>query len=192
MKAIVPLLVILLVGCSSGAVKTTDDKLSRVHVDTIFLDYRFGMTVEEFNSHTLNLISDSVLLVENDVIYYPMHLEITGAVHARFSPEYANGKLMQLGVSFNPTNSVAHPELTALALKTLYMSKYGTDYTESDPIISGGTSSFTWHRGNLEVEVLQGFNDGRVFYRNLDAVKEKAAQDSIDRVNNISKARKSI
>ena len=112
------------VGCNkngkvdrSESVAASDAK----RIDTIFLDYRFGMTPKEFESHTHDLINKNELDKQG---YYHFETEPIKS-HTRLHPEYHNNKLFQLNLYTEAdSGEFASSELLYLKVITPYVKKY--------------------------------------------------------------------
>ncbi len=154
---------------SEVVTKTTNKKMASIG-DTIFLDYRFGMSQYDFYEHTKELIDSGELFKNDDGLY--AHKLVLGDLYyskdleAVFSPEYYNDILYKLSISVKSKTTIKAKginQLIQLDLFKILRSKYGFNYTTTTGIIDGA-DNYVWSDGKKTVEVMCGFDDARIFY----------------------------
>ena len=159
-----------------------------VKVDTIFLNYWFGMSEAQFKAHTKELKKQKVIY--NDRLTNLLTYDLTddgGMTHQTvYSPEYFEGELSSLKLSVKSRSELFDsPAFLTSTMAILIMRKYGRIKEETESVIDRNCSYFLWEVGNLDVELFCGLDDARLTYTDSrytakqDSLKEKAAKKTI-------------
>jgi hypothetical protein len=148
---------------------------SNEHHDTIFLDYRFGMSEAAFQEHTAELMASGKLQSDDRGLYYMLHArDHKSPLVARFSPSYHNDELYELGISCTGDGPTDTPQLMELSIVGTYMDQYYPWF-----IVPGylkGSTNYFHVKGNREIRILQGIDDARIFYTDI----QREAKKTID------------
>ncbi len=192
--------IVFLIGCKEyqkeNQQKVIDEKIeselaSLIRNDTIFLGLRFGMSKSEFNSQLKKLLKeDKIYFNEANNYEYEFsfgddELSIKGL--ATFGAEYFNDKLYKFSISVKPDGLISNPELIQLRLVLMYGSKYGHSYLKMKSLINDN-DNYIWIDGNRMIELIEGFDDARIFYTDLIAEREKKEfenKKSIEKIKTI-------
>lgn len=125
MKALcITIILVFSISCKNPDSKQKDIDTSSIDTkivdDTIFLDYRFGMTKNEFSDHTKQLISDRKL---SDSGLYDFKLDTPSKTYIQ--PYYHNNKLYNLKLVVEPTNNqYSNASMLFYELSVFYSKKY--------------------------------------------------------------------
>lgn len=148
-------------------------------IDTIFLDYKFGMTKNEVSEHTFYLAEQGKLKKDYaDEYYFEIDSKLGTKYQGKVFAGYFDGKLISFGLVFDDPN----PILVFSQLSDLYESKYGEyDYMDK-PIEDLLVFNKIWVRDNLKIIIRSGISDTYVNYIDLRFEKQKIRKDSLDKI----------
>lgn len=156
-------------------------------IDTIFLDYYFGMTKSDFINHTKKLISEDKL-ISNEFkreVYYEFEEEFGDKLYAQFAPKFHLDSLHELVLYFK-SKGLSAPELMKTQIANMYMKKYGSPSFEEENILDK-SKNYVWIKGNLKILVGNGIDDARVWYTDLrkevdiEELKDSTRSESIEK-----------
>lgn len=197
-KIIIQLTIMLLIlnSCEKIERKNEEKKLiehretelsKNIRKDTIFLDFVFGMSENEFEKHLRKLIGQEKLKIDDlGYYYYTFNFgenEIPKSGKATFSPEYFENKLFKLSISVSSDELISSPLLTQLKLVSIYSDKYGFNYFREKSAITE-EDNFIWIEGNREIELVAGISDARIFYTDLIAEKKSKISNETQAIEN--------
>jgi len=121
-----------------------DKKIKESRIDTIFLDYRFGMSESEFKNHTKKLIIENKL--DNNGKYdFKFDIPSTTSL----VPEFHNDKLysLQLILHHKDNSGFSSPELLFYPTVSFFLKKYHlVDVFEGN--------SYEYTKSNLKITIL--------------------------------------
>lgn len=153
--------------------KYRDDRMkasiAAMVMDTVFLDYRLGMSREEFQAHTLSM-ENSGKLIPNSERKLEYHLETGGyprKLTAQFRPDYHNDTLYRLTVAFTNPDGGAMDKLAMLEVYDLLRKRYGVLGWYEYPGLLKGTTNYSRVIGATSIEVYQALYDSRVVYTHV-------------------------
>lgn len=210
MKHILPFMVIILISCNSLennesnlTKKKTDNNydnydlivnrelISNIKVDTIFMDFVFGLSEKNTESHIEKLIAKQRIQKKKvlkiyvgdqfvwDLVGYPYNFVVNDSINLEtlISVDFYNDKLYKLvihSVSDTPPQAEIKDFLTKIYGEPSYLNKRGF---------------FLWIRGNRQIELTQGssiitFTDLRL---EKGSFENQLFQDSLRRANDIQK-----
>jgi hypothetical protein len=116
-------------------------------IDTIFLDYRFGMTEEELNEHTKTLRKQGKLDAEYQYTLKGHLEEYKCTIH----PKFFDGKLYELLIATKPAGST---ELAELKMVSIVQEKYRESFVKEDKLGVTDCERYNFFIGNLTVNIM--------------------------------------
>lgn len=120
--------------------------------DTIILDFIFGMTSAEVQSHFKYLLnSNRIKLNDRNEYAYEIPIEIPKNLMATFSPEYLNDSLYSMDLLID-TETFSDAVLAQLQLDILYMNKY-SNLLEVPALFNKKESDYLFINGNRQIEI---------------------------------------
>jgi len=161
----------------------TNELATNKRNDTIFLNFRFGMSEKEFKSHLNKLIEEKKLYKDpiTNFLTYDLVSDQYTTIKCTFSPEYYEGKLYKLGVSAKAKDEFSTIITVTLKLFMFYMNKYGLCDVEEKMELVEDCKKYIWIHGNRMISVMCGFSDSRIFYEDLSITslrKDKEKNES--------------
>lgn len=198
MKNYFIILIILLVSCNiptkkGGTVEEiiTNELATEKRNDTIFLNFRFGMSEKEFNQHLNKLINDKKLYKDSfsNLLTYDLVCDQYTTLNCTFKPEYFEDKLYKLEVKTTSKDNSFNEYAITLKLWFVYTEKYGRPDVEekNKPILLCNKS--IWINGNRMIELKCGWNSSRISYEDLSIRNFKRDRKKI---NSKIKAKESL
>ena len=160
-------------------------KQDTARYDTIFLDYRLGMSRAEYTDHNVQLLLKNKIRNkgQTNLKIYDTQLGEYPA-EAEFVADFYEDKLYLLIASYKIKGNVQYEPLTYVLLRNYVTQKYGFDFIEQDSgkTLSDGTKimNYTWLDGNRKVYLYLGDDDNAmVAYEDwkLHEVKKKAEEE---------------
>jgi len=142
-------------------------------IDSIFLDYSFGMSEKEFYAHTRKLYKQKKLILEDNTYVFNTKIGDAGLstkVKIRYSPEFFNDSLVSLtlGIEGDELHR-AHKGLLSVEMAGMlldaYRSKHKVHLTYESLQVNENETEFYLFKNNLLIEIKHGImDDVRVFY----------------------------
>lgn len=117
------LLTIFLLGCgNNNPVKEQKDELkyaianaecTKDYMDRIFMDFKFGMSENEVNSHFQTLLDSGKIMLDSDGVFKYLFETKQGKILTSFSVQYYKGMLCEFILKFQKMNNEVYssPEL---------------------------------------------------------------------------------
>ena len=161
--------------------KVETELATGVRNDTIFLDFRFGMDRNEVSEQLGKLVNENRLTINRPNYEYFFDFgesKIPRKAKANFNIEYFDDKLYRLILFVTSDELISAPGIIQLHLASIFSEKYGYNYLRRPSIIDD-RDAFVWIHGNRKIEIIAGFDDARVFYTDLIALKEKEKHDEL-------------
>lgn len=154
--------------------------------DTIFLDFRFGMTEKEFVKHLRKLINQEKLYTDplSNFITYDLIYDKYTTIKCTFKPDYYKDKLYELGVSAKSQDNYTSTKTTTIQLMMFFISKYGLCDVEEKMELVDDCKEYIWIQGNRKISVMCGIDDSRIFYEDLSIIKLKEAEENKETESN--------
>lgn len=159
---------------------------SGVVIDTIFLDFRFGMTPGEYKAHCKKLEQEGkIKKAGNNDAGNPIYSYTINLAHSKYdclvAPEFYEGKMNNLSLKVEP--GIYSGSMCVLELSSLYFQKY--DYRiqavhEEHPKYSN-CDMMDFYKGNLQIS-LNCLWDGKVAVQYIDnrvKIAKDAKRDSL-------------
>lgn len=181
---------------AKSLIEHREKELSKnIRKDSIFLDFVFGMTKNEFQKHLKKLKKLKKLKTDNLGYYYYTFKfgenKIPSTGKATFSPEYFENKLYKLKISVDSDESISSPLLMQLNLASIYRDKYGFNYFREKSFFTE-KDDFIWVEGNREIELVAGITDARIFYTDLITEKKSKIKKRKKAIENKKEIRNDI
>ncbi len=165
-----------------------------IRSDTIFLDFRFGMTKKEFNSHLNKLERKGKLKVnkKNNYVYiFDVDEGYTKwKAHATLGSEFFDGKLIQLFLLVTSEELLSN-EILKMQLSMLYMNSFKGRIFSEKPVL-GDSDNYIFIDKNKKIKIIEGINEVRIFYTDMIAEKLKKDEDQQNSIESMKKIQEDL
>lgn len=148
---------------------------TRIIVDTIFLDFRFGMTQGEYRNRCDELLKGGRIKSMGSILTYEFKTEYD-KYETAFEPEYNNGRLYRLIVEVKPHITGDH---TVHSMINLLMTKYSAPAEEDQMAQYQDCDAYRLDKGNLRIKVFCNA-DGNVIMTYTDKRVDDKLQEQRD------------
>lgn len=151
--------------------------------DSIFMDFKFGMTEKEFSKHAKVLVNKGMASIKYDE--FKCHFKDTHGFKytARLAPEYYQGKLFRLTLLIETDGLIATTGNEYVLLFSAFRDTH-KDYDWTIEKDYADNPIYIITKNNLVITFKQGIGDNRIIYENAPIAplyeKEKQIQDSIE------------
>jgi hypothetical protein len=193
----IPLLILitLMFACDLSSKKVSQTRVSAkdtVTIDTIFLGFRFGMTLKEFTRHHDKLIKQKTITKQDGRSFFPMTLDKVTAESSMskayiLNPDFNNDSLYKLRLRVEADQPIfTTPELIKGYLKLTLMESYkGTGYkTEDKKSTFSKRDDYAMRVGaNLEISVVQASDHVLLSYLDInvnDLIKREKKNNALE------------
>ena len=165
---------------------------SGVRHDDIFLDFRLGMTHNEYWRHHENLKNQNKIREIDNWSVYTFYFGDQNkflSAGSVFYAQYFEDKLFSLTISVEPNDQMPRNKLLKY-LVDIYKKKYGNDFITKPSQYSSSTD-YIWIDGNRQITVSAESPNVFIFYVDLIANEKKERierqEDEIKHQNKINK-----
>ena len=168
---------------------------SNIRSDTIFLDFRFGMSEKEFNAHLSKLKRKGKIWI-NKNNYYEYIFDVNDRYYkwkaeATISAEFYKNKLMQLNL-FVTSEDMYSNELLKMKLFLLYSEPHDKGRIFIEKSVLGDSDNYVFIENNKKIEIFDGINDARIFYTDMIAERNKKEEDKQNSIESLKKIQEDL
>lgn len=160
--------IVFFTSCQNTTGKEPTKEVAEKRIDTIFLDYRFGMTEKEFRNHTEKLIKEGKL--DNEGLYnfkFENYPSITA-----INPVFHNEKLykLKLASKFTEDSPFTNQTLLYQQLVLTYIKKYSGFEKQLEGL------AYEYTKSNMRIEILDNIYNPLVVYTDIPVETEVEAK----------------